>query len=424
MVYAYKANVEKQTLIILSPLQRFLLLVKDSKLVLLIICIVACICSMPYNGVAQSKKKDKAPKEKKAKKTKNSDRKANKGSSKPWNHSKGGGRKKQDMDKDNAGVTKKRGGRKPTTKANDFSTKKTKGSKTVDKASDRFSTKSSDRTKRPNTSADNFSAKSKNRTKKPNTDADNFSTKSKNRTKKPNTEADSFSAKSKNRTRKPNTDADSFTAKTKNRPKDYKQPQDLSKTKIKVPVIDHRKNDLKRYRNSDKLQTISPPPRTNKPNLNDTYMVKVKRKHGNQGLPKKNPVEWKLDRSAAKGYKNPRPDIARWQGNWKRPRRAYQRFLDLRKARQIQDKAGKLYTVRVPNDRKQYRKLGRKVALWRGDLKIKRMPKHAHPSMRWQFVKHRPSSAEIKRNRKVKKPKYDPNERKIWEPSEEYSTPK
>ncbi len=183
----------------------------------------------------------------------------------------------------------------------------------------------------------------------------------------------------------------------------------------------YKKKGLTKYHNSDKLRTAPVPPRENKPNSDDTYMVKRKRTHGGEGLPNKNPIMMDIGSKRDNKTKNPRPEISRWNGDYKMPRPFIQRYIEGKKRRDMQN-GSKLNIVRVMNDRKQYRKFGRKPAMWTGNLKVKRLPKHAHPSLRYQFRKYKPTSAEIARNKKVKKPKYDPNERKIWEPKEEHST--
>ncbi|MFT5915544.1 MAG: hypothetical protein ACI81T_002045 [Bacteroidia bacterium] len=182
-----------------------------------------------------------------------------------------------------------------------------------------------------------------------------------------------------------------------------------------------KQDELKRYHNSDKLKTAPVPPRERKPNSDDTYMVKRKRTHGKEGLPNKNPIMIDIGSKRDNKTKNPRPEISRWTGEYKMPRPFIQRYIESKKRRDMQD-GSKLKIVRVMNDRKQYRKLGRKPAMWTGNLKVKKLPKHAHPSLRYQFRKYKPTSAEIARNKKVKKLKYDPNEKKIWEPKEEHST--
>ncbi len=181
------------------------------------------------------------------------------------------------------------------------------------------------------------------------------------------------------------------------------------------------KKALRKYHNSDKLKTAPVPPRETKPDLNDTYMVKRKKTHGEGRLPNKNPIMVDIGSKRDNKNKNPRPEIGRWSGEYKMPRPFIQRYLEVKKRREMQN-GSKLNIARVMNGRKQYRKFGRKPAMWTGNLKVKKLPKHAHPSLRYQFRKYKPTSAEIARNKKVKKPKYDPNEKKIWEPKEEHST--
>lgn len=391
-------------------------------------------------GSKQDLDRNKAGKKKKRKKSKTA-RKEKKGSNKPFNHVPRNKASKQVSDKNNVGESKSKRVL-PSTKQDSFKPKSHTKSKKASTRGDNFSPKSSDRKKQPTTKSDDYSMKSSDKKRQPTTKGDSFSPKSKDRKKQPTTKGDDFAVKSKDRKKQPSTKGDDFAVKSKDRFKKpsttqnkdgvgmvkkprsekNKQPINLEKTTVKVPVVNYRKTDLHRIRKQDKLKTAVMPARQNKAPLEQTYMVKVRRTHGDKGLPDRNPVEWSLKRSDAKN-KNMRPEISKYHGDYKKPTRLYQEFLNWKKSRELMNHFGKLNIAKPANNRKEYRKLGRKISSWQGDIRVMRRHKHEHPSLRFQVMKQKPKGADVRRNnKKLKKAKYDPNEKKIWEPKDEFST--
>lgn len=164
---------------------------------------------------------------------------------------------------------------------------------------------------------------------------------------------------------------------------------------VKTAPLDHRKHTMQQYRQEGKLMTARIP---KKPNL----------------TPKENPVEYRVI-SPSEIEKRQRK-IAQYADGYRLPTLPHQRRIDEQRSPLAMGKSGKLYIARPANDRKQYRKIGREIASYQGDLRIKVYPHHPHPSLWRMYRNHKPNSAEIWRMRKLeKKPKYDPRERQIWE---------
>ncbi|MGB0525791.1 MAG: hypothetical protein ACPGJS_22620 [Flammeovirgaceae bacterium] len=352
----------------------------------------------------QTSEKNKVGKKKKRKKSKTA-RKENKGSNKPFNYKRKQTATKQDVNREGTGGKTKRVS--PSNKQ------------------DRYIPKSQAKTKKPTTKQEGFGAKVKDRSKTPSTKHQNFSMKSSDRSKVPTNKQDDFAAKSKNRQKSPSTPQNKHGVGMIKKPRSEKnrQPIDLTKTKVKVPVVNYHKTDLHRIRHQEKLKIARVPARKNQAPTDKTYMVKVKRTHDNGGLPNRNPVEWSLKRYESKSHKNPRPEISKYHGDFKRPTKMYAEVLAWKKSRVLLNHFGKLNIARPANGRKEYRKLGRKIASWQGDIKVLRRYKHQHPSLRFQEYPQKGKGADVRRNnKKLKKAKYDPNERKIWEPKDDYST--
>ena len=366
-------------------------------------------------GTKQDAEKNKTGKKKKIKKSKTA-RKEKKGSNKPFNHKSRNNATKQDSEKNKVGKKTKlkqaktaRNEQKGSNKPFNYK-QKSRGSGQDTERNKSGTTKHSKRIKIG---------------QKPSTKQDDFSPKSSDRTKKPRLAHDKFSPTTTNRQKQPSTNQNKHGVGMVDRPRSEKnkQPIDLTKTTVKVPVVNYRKTDLHRIRHQEKLKIALVPPKKNKAPLEKTYMVKLPRTHKKPGMPNRNPVEWSLKRSLSKDHKNPRPEISKYHGDFKRPTRLYQEFLNWKKSRELRNDFGKLNIVRPANNRKEYRKLSRKVSSWQGDIKVLRRYKHEHPSLRFQVYNRKPKGADVRRNnKKSKKAKYDPNERKIWEPKDEYST--